>query len=326
MPDLSGVRFLDQPEPTRLRQPIAVFGFGGWVDAGTAGTGAVRYLVNTLSARKIAEVDSEDFYSYTDTRPLSSIVGPGERAVQFPTPEFFAATLPQESERDLLLFVAPEPNLRWRRFADVLLDIVQERGATSVITFGSIFGAIHHRADVPLTGWATEPSLRETLLRHSISFTSYEGPTGFVTVLLDRARARGLPAGAIMGFSPSYIQGVPNPRVSYALLKAFSQVTGTPLPLADIERAGRVLLRQVDRLLQGQPELKEQVERMLSLMSVSEPSEPETASAEDPPEADDANVELPSPQALVSELEDFLKQLRQRGEGGSSGQEPAQGS
>ncbi len=284
------------------------------MDAATAGTGAVRFLINNLPAPKLADIDPEDFYSFTDTRPLTSVVAPGERALHWPRGELFAGLLPETSPSDLLLFVAPEPNLKWRTYAHTLLDMAQHFGARQVIAIGSIFGAVHHRADVPLTGWATEPRLREELGRHKITFTNYEGPTGFVTVLLAEAQARSLPAAAIMGFSPSYIQGVPNPRVSHALLKAVARVSGLPLELGDLERSARGLIRQVDKLLLQQPDLREQVDRMLRLTGASEPGPEAETHAEESPDA--PGFELPSGQAIVSELEEFLKQLREKDAGG----------
>jgi hypothetical protein len=123
-----------------------------------------------------------------------------------------------------------------------------------------------------------------------------------------------LPAVAVYGFAPNYIQGVPNPRVSHALLQTFAGLTGVPLQLNDLDRAGRALARQVDRLLQDQPQLREQVERMLSLMNVPEqlddPEEESDAGTEE--DTPNPNVELPSPQAVVTELEEFLKQLRRQ--------------
>jgi len=100
-------------------------------------------------------------------------------------------------------------------------------------------------------------------------------------------------------------------------LQTFSAMTGVPLPLTELDRAGRALSRQVDRLLQDQPQLREQVERMLSLMNVSEPlveadDEPESTAGEEQP---NPNLELPSPQAVVTELEEFLKQLRRQDPG-----------
>jgi len=308
------IHYLPDADAPVLRQPHALVAFGGWVDAGSGGTGGVRHLITNLKTRKLAEMDPEEFYSFTDTRPLVSIVGVGERAIHWPRGEFHGASL--EHTDDLVLFVAPEPNLKWRTFATVMLDGLQHFGVQSVVCIGSIFGAVPHRGEVRMTGWANDDRLREGLAKRNVMFTNYEGPTGFVTVLLAEAEARGLPAVAVYGFAPNYIQGVPNPRVSHALLQTFSGVTGVSLQLNDLDRAGRALARQVDRLLQDQPQLREQVERMLSLMNVAEPLvEPEEES--DPVTDVEApnpnpNVELPSPQAVVTELEEFLKQLRRQ--------------
>jgi proteasome assembly chaperone (PAC2) family protein len=312
------LQYLSGAEAPELRQPYALVAFGGWVDAGSGGTGGVRHLIGNLKAHKLAEIDSEEFYNFTDTRPLVSIVGAGERAVHWPRGEFHGAVLAHES--DLVLFVAPEPNLKWRTFASVMLDGLQHYGVQSVVCIGSIFGAVPHRGEVRMTGWANDDGLREALAKHSVAYTNYEGPTGFVTVLLAEAEARGLPAVAVYGFAPNYIQGVPNPRVSHALLQKFSAITGVPLELAELDRAGRALSRQVDRLLQDQPQLREQVERMLNLMNLPEEDEPEPSPRGETPAENTSgpNVELPSAQAVVSELEEFLKQLRREEPGSSS--------
>jgi proteasome assembly chaperone (PAC2) family protein len=164
-----------------------------------------------------------------------------------------------------------------------------------------------------MTGWANDDRFTDVLAKHNVMFTNYEGPTGFVTVLLAEAEKRGVPALAIYAFAPNYIQGVPNPRVSHALLQTFSSITSVPLDLHELDRAGRALSRQVDRLLKDQPQLREQVDRMLSMMSVSDL----TGQTEDDPEAEASeaptpNLELPSPQAVVSEIEEFLKRLRRQ--------------
>jgi proteasome assembly chaperone (PAC2) family protein len=310
------IHYLPDAEALLLREPHALVAFGGWIDAGSGGTGGVRHLIGNLKSRKLAEIDPEEFYSFTDTRPLVSIVGAGEREIHWPRGEFHGANL--EHTSDLVLFVAPEPNLKWRTFASVMLDGFQRFGVKSMVCIGSIFGAVPHRGEVRMTGWANDDQLREALARHNVMFTNYEGPTGFVTVLLAEAEARGLPAVAVYGFAPNYIQGVPNPRVSHALLQTFSGITGVPLQLSDLDRARRALSRQVDRLLQDQPQLREQVERMLSMMNVPEPeTEEEPESTSDLPP--NPSVELPSPQAVVTELEEFLKQLRREDKGGSSG-------
>ncbi|MBV9578717.1 MAG: PAC2 family protein [Chloroflexi bacterium] len=308
----AALRYLPEAEALILRAPAALVAFGGWVDAGSGGTGGVRHLISNMKTRKLAEIDSEDFYTFTDTRPLVSIVGAGDRAVQWPRGEFHGAVI-DEHASDLLLFVAPEPNLKWQSFASLMLDGLQHFGVRSMTCIGSIFGAVSHRGQVRMTGWSNDEQLTEQLSARNVTFTDYEGPTGFVTVLLAEAQKRGLPAVAVYGYAPNYIQGVPNPRVSHALLRTFSEISGVPLELRELERAGRALSRQVDRLLHDQPQLREQVERMLSLMSEADAAQHEEES--DPSGGPADAPDLPSPQAVVNELEEFLKQLRREDAG-----------
>ena len=42
-----------------------VVGYGGWVNAGRAATGTLRYLVRHLSAQPLASVDPEAFFILT---------------------------------------------------------------------------------------------------------------------------------------------------------------------------------------------------------------------------------------------------------------------
>jgi proteasome assembly chaperone (PAC2) family protein len=315
----AALRYLPEADALILRAPSALVAFGGWVDAGSGGTGGVRHLISNMKTRKLAEIDSEDFYSFTDTRPLVSIVGAGERAIHWPRGEFHGAAI-EEHTSDLLLFVAPEPNLKWQSFASLMLDGMQHFGVQSMMCVGSIFGAVSHRSQVRMTGWSNDERLTERLASRDVTFTNYEGPTGFVTVLLSEAQKRGLPSLAVYGFAPNYIQGVPNPRVSHALLRTFSEVSGVPLELHELDRAGRALSRQVDRLLHDQPQLREQVERMLNMMNEADAGQPEEESEPGGGAAGGPGVELPSPQAVVNELEEFLRQLRREDAGDANGE------
>ncbi|OWY62268.1 hypothetical protein B7486_59360, partial [cyanobacterium TDX16] len=52
-----------------LRDPIVIAAFEGWNDAGDAATGAAEFLRDRWSAQPFAEIDPEDFYDFTSTRP-----------------------------------------------------------------------------------------------------------------------------------------------------------------------------------------------------------------------------------------------------------------
>ena len=45
--------------------------FGGWADAAESATTTLKYLQRRLQARKFAEIDPEEFFDFTQTRPYS---------------------------------------------------------------------------------------------------------------------------------------------------------------------------------------------------------------------------------------------------------------
>ncbi len=299
------VRRLEDLGALGLRRPYGLIAFGGWIDGSWAATNAVRYLIDQLAAPRVAELDPELFYSFTDTRPRVVVRSAGERAVRWRQGRWHSARMDDAAEHDLVLFIAPEPNLRWRTFTRVMLDVFQELGVEMLLTMGAVLAPSHHRAAVPLRGWATDDTWRSAMRRRGVRRNSYEGPTGIATVLAMGAHERGLPSLSITASTPNYLGNSANPRTSLELLRAVGDICDLRLPLVDLERGVRSYNEQVDQLLANQPELRAEIERLAQ----PAPEEPEPASSESTP-PDSTPGELPGPAEVVRELEDFLKQLR----------------
>jgi proteasome assembly chaperone (PAC2) family protein len=280
-----------------------VLGFGGWIDAGFAATGAVRYLVDHLPTQRFAELDPEAFYSFTDTRPRVR-VRDGLREPEWPLAEWFVARMPDEAQHDLILFTGPEPNLRWQTFTTVMLDLLQKVGTETVVSLGAVLAPVHHRARVSMRGRGTTDELKAELRRRHIGSGNYQGPTGITTILLLAAQERGIPGLSLSASSPSYLANVPNPRTSAALLRAVADITHVPLPLGQLERESRALMEQVDQSIASQPELREAVERLADEVDEA----PEVAE----PEVPEVPPELPSSAAVLADLEEFLRDLRHK--------------
>ena len=75
------VEFHREP-PTNL--PTMVVAFGGWVDAGEAATGALRFLVRQLAATPLATIDPEEFVDFTTIRPVVRLSAEGQRTIRWP--------------------------------------------------------------------------------------------------------------------------------------------------------------------------------------------------------------------------------------------------
>jgi proteasome assembly chaperone (PAC2) family protein len=301
------LRVMHDLDALQLRRPFALVGFGGWIDAGFAATGAVKFLVENLDATRVAELDPEPFYSFTDTRPRVSHPAPGQREPAWPKAEWFVVRMPEHVAHDLVLFTAPEPNLKWRAFTSLVLDVFLRLGTETLVSFGAVLAPVHHRAQPPVRGWATTEALRTLLRRRQIGSGRYEGPTGITTVLLASARDRGLPAFSLSTSSPSYLTDMPNPRASASLLRTAGEICSVPFALTELDAESRVVAERVDQFLAERPELREAVDR-LPYTAELESAPASQEDAEPPPE-------LPSSAAVLQDLEDFLKTLRRENGG-----------
>jgi proteasome assembly chaperone (PAC2) family protein len=299
---VAAARILEDLDQQGLREPYAVAGFGGWIDAGSASSGAIEHLVKSLNAQRVAELDPELFYSFSDTRPWTRPLPDQAREHVWPKAELFVARLP-DAPRDLILFSAPEPNLRWRTFTETLVGLLQQLGAVGLLSLGAVLAPVHYRVRVRLRGWGTTPEFRARLRERRIGWTSYEGPTGIATVLHAVAQEHGLPGAGLTALTPSYLPRVMHPWTAAALLRAVGDLAGVGLPLESLDDAARALADQIDRFLAERPSLREEIEG-LGDPDLEESAQPEPAPDPEP------NRELPTPQAFLQDMEEYLRSLR----------------
>src|SRR5258708_13691510 len=111
--------------------PTLVTAFSGWIDAGEAATGAMRYLVRQLAAVPLAAIDPEDFFDFTQVRPVVRLSAEGQRTIRWPRSAFWTWQ-PPESGAGLLLFRGMEPHRLWRTYATLLLAVAAPCGGQRI--------------------------------------------------------------------------------------------------------------------------------------------------------------------------------------------------
>ena len=92
---------LHREPPTNL--DTLIVGLGGWIDAGEAATSSIRNMIRRLPAVRIASIDPEEFFDFTQSRPTSRITAEGARKIRWPRSEFFGWQRP-ENDSGILLF------------------------------------------------------------------------------------------------------------------------------------------------------------------------------------------------------------------------------
>ena len=247
-----------ESEPPELRSPALICAFAGWNDAASAATAALEAVAASLEPQVVARIDPEEFYDFQVNRPTIRLVEGQSREIDWPANTMLAVEVPT-AERDLALLSGVEPNVRWRTFAEAIVDAARRLDIQIVITLGALIADVAHTRPVPITGLASDPDLVDRL---GLSRSSYEGPTGIVGVLHDACRRGGLASASLWAAIPHYVAAVPNPKAALALLRRLEGLTGIAVEASELEDATERFEEQVDRAVSANPEIEELVRNL----------------------------------------------------------------
>ena len=216
------------------------------------------------------------------------------RRIDWPENAFYHAPIPGV-ERDAVLLLGIEPNLRWQSFTKMIVDLARELEVKMLITLGSLLADVPHTRPSPVTGGATDPELIERL---GLQRSRYEGPTGIVGVLHDACNGAKIPSVSLWAAVPHYVSLAPSPRAALALCQRLSDILGTTIDTAELDEAAERYSEQVSEAVASDEETAAYV-----------------AELEERAEILDDDQELPSGESLAAELTRFLRE-RERGNGG----------
>jgi len=285
-----------------LNEPVLIAAFRGWNDGGQGASLAGGYLAKTWNAERFAEIEPEGFFDFQATRPHVSLVEGRTRRIDWPENAFYHSHIPG-LERDAVLLLGIEPNLRWRTFSGMVSDVCLDLGVQMVITLGSLLADVPHTRPSPVTGGATDPELIERL---GLQRSRYEGPTGIVGVLHDQCNRVKIPSVSLWAAVPHYVSLAPSPRAALALLQRLGDILGTTIDTEELEEASERYSEQVSEAVASDDETAAYV-----------------AELEERAEILDDENEIPSGESLAAELTRFLRD-RERGNGGPESSGPSE--
>lgn len=227
-------------ELPHLRRPVVLAAFSGWNDAGDAASGVLDHLADAHDAELAFALDPDDYYVFTDTRPVLTHDEHGEHRLEWATTEIAVAHLP---ERDLVLVGGPEPNLRWKAFCSALVSVLRSVRPEQVVVMGAMLADAPHSRPIPITENGTD----------------YEGPTGIVGVFASACRAAGFEVTSVWASVPHYVADPPNPKATLALLGWVADVIDTPLETGDLPQYAATWEARVHELVAGDSDIGEYV-------------------------------------------------------------------
>lgn len=300
----SELRIAERPT---LRRPVLISAFRGWNDGGQGASLAAGFLVRKWSAERFADIDPDGFVDFQSTRPQVVLDEGLTRRIVWPENAFFHASIPG-IDRDGVVLIGVEPNLRWRTFTDLVVGLARELGVELVVTLGALLADVPHTLPAPVTGAASDRRLVEEL---GLQLSRYEGPTGITGVLHDACRRAGIPSVSLWAAVPHYVSLAPSPRAARALTERLATLLHAEIDVTELAEAEATYIEQVSDAIAADPDTAAYVEEL----------EQRASSLDDLVEGG----QLPSGDALAAELSQYLREhdeLGRQPEAGEPTDEP----
>jgi proteasome assembly chaperone (PAC2) family protein len=285
-----------------LRRPVLVAAFRGWNDGGQGATLAAGYLAKQWNAQQFAEIEAEQFYDFQAMRPQVTLEDGMTRRLEWPENNFFHAEIPG-TNRDAVILLGTEPNLRWKTFSGLVLGLAEDLGIERTVTFGSLLADVPHTRPAPVTAAATDESLMTEL---GLEPSRYEGPTGIVGVLLGACRDAGITSLSLWAAVPHYVSLAPSPRAALSLVRRFGELMSIDVDVSELEQAANEYSEQVSEAVSADADTAayvEELERRVDMLSAEE--------------------QLPSGDTLAAELTRFLREREEQDKSDDGPEGPA---
>jgi proteasome assembly chaperone (PAC2) family protein len=281
-------------ERPSLERPILIAAFRGWNDGGQGASLAAGYLAKVWDAERFADIDPEHFYDFQATRPHVSLVDGMTRRIDWPENAFYHCRMPG-TDRDAVLLLGIEPNLRWRTFGETVVGLARDLGVELVITLGALLADVPHTRPAPVTGSATDATLIEEL---GLEASRYEGPTGIVGVVHDACRSAGLASVSLWAAVPHYVSLAPSPRAALALCERLTELLDAELDTSELEEAAKSYAEQVSEAVATDEETAAYVQELEQRVDALEQAQ-----------------DLPSGDTIAAELTRYLREHDERTRG-----------
>lgn len=268
-----------------LRKPVALVAFEGWNDASDAASGTIAYIIGQFDVEPFLIIDPEEFIDFHATRPIVTVQDGVTDELAWPATRMYGVHL--DGDRDLLLVLGDEPQLRWQTFGGLLVDEFRRIGVEEVVLLGAFLGQVPHTAPVPIIGTAGST---DELIQLGLTGANYEGPTGIVGVLSHLFREEGLSTLSLWAATSHYLGTNPNPKAMLALLGRAVDILGLSVDATELAEVAGEFETRVDAAMSSSEDFSSYVRRLETL------SEGAGADLEDSAAAD-----------LIAEVEDFLR-------------------
>ena len=284
-------------------RPTMIYAFDGFLNAGSAPRLALEHLESRDEGEVVHTFDLDDYYDYRARRP--PVVFDRDRYSDYEQPSLELRLHRDDHGAPYLVLTGPEPDFRWEQFTEEVHELVEEHGVELVVGLGAVPMGVPHTRPSVVTNHAVRRDLldRKNLFRAQVVL-----PASIQSVLEIRLGEWGHDALGYVAHVPQYVAQVEYPSASVALLEAVAHRTGLQFDLEELRLQQAETVADIHKQVEEQDggEVLAGLERQYDQMN---------RSATEPLVADES--ELPTPEEIGEQFEQFLAQLDERESGTS---------
>ncbi|GAA3067145.1 proteasome assembly chaperone family protein [Streptosporangium carneum] len=219
-------------EVPELTDPVLLYHFEGFVDAGGAGRLAMGHLLEELEHRVVATFDVDRLLDYRSRRPVMTF--DTDRWVSVESHELTLRLAHDTTGTPFLLLTGPEPDREWELFTAALDALATRLGVGRLVTVHGIPMAVPHTRPLGITGHASRPEL---VSGQTSAFGRVQVPGSVAALVEFRLGAKGHDALGYAVHVPHYLAQAEYPAAALTALEAVTRSTGLVFPLEGLREA-----------------------------------------------------------------------------------------
>ena len=253
-----------------LKNGILIAGFDGWGNALDISTGMVDYIILKLKAEPFGKINPDCFFRFDKNRPQIEIDEGLLTSLKPPDGKLYK-TDKDITGKDIVILKATEPNLNWFTFINSILSLSQKIGIKTIITLGSMFDNILH-TDKIISAVASTPELLESLTQKNVLTINYNGPGAIHSSIQHEAQNKGFQCVSLWCHCPYYLQGTTHLGLLSYLGSLLADWCGFKLDTEELEITWRDLSKQIQDIIDKNPELQSVIDDLKKSKSTWDPS------------------------------------------------------
>jgi predicted ATP-grasp superfamily ATP-dependent carboligase len=237
-------------ELPELADPVLLYHFDGFVDAGGAGRLALGHLLAELEHRVVATFDVDRLLDYRSRRPIMTF--DSDRWVECESPELVVHAAKDATGTPFLLMSGPEPDREWELFTRAVSALSARLGVSRLVTLHGIPMAVPHTRPLGITMHATRPELIHS---RTTSFGRVQVPGSVAGLIELRLGAEGRDAVGYAVHVPHYLSQAEYPDASVTALEAITRGTGLVFPMEGLREAAERTTTEIEDQIRASTEL-----------------------------------------------------------------------